>query len=102
MAPKPKTLKTKRWDVAAQLDTPERIALYLEAAFEDGDPALISAAIGDAAKAYGMTRLAKKTGLAREALYRALSDNGNPEFTTVLKVLQAFGLRLSPVEHEAA
>ncbi len=63
------TLKTKRWDAAAQLDTPERIVLYLEAAFEDGDPALIAAAIGDAAKAYGMTRLAKKTGArARGAL----------------------------------
>lgn len=95
-------LKTKRWDITAQLDTPERIALYLEAAFEDGDPTLIAAAIGDAAKAYGMTRLAKKTGLAREALYRALSDNGNPELTTVLKVLRALGLRLSPVEDEAA
>ena len=96
------TLKTKRWDPVAQLDTPERIALYLEAAFEDGDPTLIAAAIGDAAKAYGMTRLAKKTGLAREALYRALSDDGNPELATVLKVLRALGLRLSPVEAEAA
>jgi probable addiction module antidote protein len=95
-------LKTKPWDAASQMDTPERIALYLEAAFEDGDPALIAAAIGDAARAYGMTRLAKKSGLAREALYRALSTNGNPEIATVLKVLKVLGLRLSPVEVEAA
>jgi len=64
------------------------------AAFEDGDPALIAAAIGDAARAHGMTRMAQETGLAREALYRALSESGNPEFTTVLKVLRA-------LEHEA-
>ncbi len=55
-------VKTKPWDAATQLDTPERIALYLEAAFEDGDPALIAAAIGDAARAYGMTQLAKDSG----------------------------------------
>ena len=96
------TRKTQAWDVASQLNSPERIALYLEAAFEDSDPALISAAIGDAARAYGMARLARDTGLARESLYRALSENGNPEFMTVLKVLNAFGLRLSAIESEAA
>jgi probable addiction module antidote protein len=95
-------IKTRRWDVAKQLDTPERIALYLEAAFEDGDPALIAAAIGDAARAYGMTQLAKESGLAREALYRALSEDGNPELATVLKVLKVFGLRLSTVENKEA
>ena len=95
-------LRTRLWNVAGQLDTPERIALYLEAAFEDGDPALIAAAIGDAARAYGMTRLAKDAGPAREALYRALSEDGNPEFATVLKVLKAFGLRLSAVEDQNA
>ena len=95
-------IKTKPWDAASHLDTPARIALYLEAAFEDGSPSLIAVAIGDAARAYGMTRLAKDTGLAREALYRALSKDGNPEITTVLKVLRVFGLRLSAVENEAA
>lgn len=90
-------LKTTPWNPVDYLDTPERIALYLEAAFEDGDPALIAAAIGDAARAYGMTRLAKDTGLAREALYRALSEDGNPEFATVLKVLKVFRLRLSAI-----
>lgn len=93
--------KTLKWDAATQLDTPERIALYLDAAFEDGNPALIAAAIGDAARAYGMTKLAKNTGMAREALYRALSEDGNPEITTVLKVLHAFGLRLSAIEEAA-
>ncbi|MDZ4761337.1 MAG: putative addiction module antidote protein [Alphaproteobacteria bacterium] len=90
------TAKTRVWNAASALDTPERIALYLEAVFEDGDPQLISAAIGDAAKAHGMTQLAKDTGLTREALYRALSEQGNPEFSTVLKVLRALGLRLAP------
>lgn len=88
--------KTRKWDAAETLDTPERIALYLEAAFEDGDAALIAAAIGDAARAYGMTQLARDTGLAREALYRALSAEGNPEFGTVLKVLDALGIKLTP------
>jgi probable addiction module antidote protein len=88
-------VKTRAWDVVEGLDTPERIARYLEAAFEDGDPALIAAAIGDAARAHGMSELARETGLAREALYRALSETGNPEFATVLKVLRALGLRLT-------
>lgn len=92
------TVKTRRWDVVEALDTPERIALYLEAAFEDGEAALIAAAIGDAARAFGMTKLARETGLAREALYRALSDEGNPEFATVLKVLGAMGVRLAPTQ----
>jgi probable addiction module antidote protein len=81
---------------------PERTALYLEAAFENGDPSLIAAAIGDVARAYGITRLAKDTGLAREALYRALSEDGNPEFGAVLKVLKVFGLRLSAIEDQDA
>lgn len=91
-------VKTRAWDVVESLDTPKRIARYLEAAFEDGDPALIAAAIGDAARAHGMSDLARETGLAREALYRALSETGNPEFATVLRVLKALGLRLAPVE----
>lgn len=94
--------KTRKWDAADTLDTPERIALYLEAAFEGGDPSLIAAAIGDAARARGMSQIASETGLTREALYRALSDAGNPEFATILKVLAALGLRLAPVEAEPA
>lgn len=95
-------VKTRAWDAAAALDTPERIVLYLEAAFEEGDPQLIAAAIGDAARARGMTQLAKDTGLTREALYRALSDQGNPELSTVLKVLRALGIKLTPAPAEAA
>ena len=95
-------VKTTRWDVASHLDTPERIVLYLEAVFEEGDPQLIAAAIGDVARARGMTQLAKDTGLTREALYRSLSEQGNPELSTVLKVLGALGIKLTPALTEAA
>jgi probable addiction module antidote protein len=87
-------LKTTRWDAAEALTTPERVAAYLEEAFNDGDPALIAYSLGVAARAKGMTGMARKTGISRQTLYRALSDEGNPEFTTVLKVLHALGLRL--------
>ena len=86
--------KTRPWDAADHLETKEDIALYLEAAFEDGDPALIAAALGDAARARGMTKVAAETGLGRESLYKALSPEGNPEFATVLKVMRALSLRL--------
>jgi probable addiction module antidote protein len=87
-------LETRPWDAAEHLDTPEAIAAYLEAAFEDGDPKLVAAALGDVARAHGMTQLAREAGLARESLYRALSEDGNPEFGTVLRVLRALGLKL--------
>jgi len=97
-------LETTKWDVVDHLKTDEDIAYFLEAVFEDGDPALITAALGDIARARGMTQLAKDTGLAREALYRSLSAEGKPEFTTVLKVMKAFGLRLTavPLDDKAA
>lgn len=88
--------KTRPWDAADHLKTKEDIALYLEAAFEDGDPALIAAALGDAARARGMTKVAAETGLGRESLYKALSPGGNPGFATVLKVMRALGIRLHP------
>lgn len=87
-------VKTKRWDPAEHLDSEEDMAAYLEAALEDGDPALIAAALGDIARAQGMSQIARKTGLGRESLYKALSPDGNPEFSTVLKVVRALGLRL--------
>jgi probable addiction module antidote protein len=87
-------IETTRWDPAEHLDTPEAIAAYLDAALEDGNSKLVAAALGDAARARGMTALARETGLSRESLYRALSSNGNPELATVLKVLRAFGVRL--------
>lgn len=88
-------LETTRWDVTEHLDTDERISLFLEAVFEDGDPTLMAAAIGDVARARGMTQIAKEAGVAREALYRSLSSDGNPEFATIVKVLKALGLRFS-------
>jgi probable addiction module antidote protein len=88
---------TKRWDAAEYLETEEDMAAYLEAALEENDHTLIAAALGDIAKAKGMTQIAKKAGLGRESLYKALSPDGNPEFSTVLKVVSALGLRLHAV-----
>jgi probable addiction module antidote protein len=87
-------VKTIPWDSAAYLKTDEDIANYLEAVFEDGDPALINHAFGVVARAKGMAQIAKATGLGRESLYKALSAQGNPEFSTVLKVIRALGLKL--------
>ncbi len=85
---------TRPWDVAEHLETDEDMAAYLEATLEEGDPALITAALGDIARAKGMTQIARETGLGRESLYKALSPDGNPEFATVLKVVRALGLKL--------
>lgn len=89
--------ETTRWDAAEHLDSPEAIAAYIDAAMEDGDPALVSAVLGDVARAMGMTQIARETGMSRESLYRALSAEGRPEFATVAKVMKALGLRLSAV-----
>jgi len=70
------------------------MALYLEACLEEGDPALITAALGDIARAKGMAQIARDTGLARESLYKSLSAEGNPEFATVMKVIRALGIQL--------
>ena len=86
--------QTRPWDVAEHLKTEEDMALYMEAALEEGDPALVAAALGDIARAKGMAQIARKAGLGRERLYKALSPEGNPEFATVLKVVRALGLRL--------
>jgi len=94
------TLKTKKWDVTDHLDTEERIALFLEAVFEDGDPATISAAIGEVARARGMTDVARDAGLSRENLYKALSESGNPEFSTILKLIKALGFNLTVAPHK--
>ena len=93
--------KTKRWDPAEHLETGEDMAAYLEAALEDGDPALVAAALGDIARAKGMSQIARATGLGRESLYKALSPDGNPEFSTILKVVRALGLRLHATAAEA-
>ena len=94
-------VKTKRWDPAEHLESEEDMAAYLEAALEDGDPALIATALGDIARAQGMSAIARKTGLGRESLYKALSPDGNPEFSTVLKVVRALGLRLHATSVDA-
>ena len=92
---KPKLkIKTIPWDSAAYLKSDEDIAHYLEAVFEDGDPKLVAAALGDVARAKGMSQIAQTAGLGRESLYKALSTEGNPEFATVLKVMRALGLKL--------
>ena len=85
------------WDVTEHLDSPERIAAYLEAVFEIGDPSLIAAAMGDVARARGMTEIARKAGVTRQNLYSALSPDGNPTLSTMVGVLKAMGLRLMPV-----
>lgn len=90
-------LQTYAWDASDHLETKEDIAAYLEAALEEGDPSLMAAALGDIARSKGMTQIARETGLGRESLYKALSSAGNPEFSTILKVLQSLGLRLQVV-----
>ena len=87
-------IKTLRWDAATYLKTDKDIAHYLEAVLEEGDPNLVAAALGDVARAKGMTQIAKAAGLGRESLYKALSSEGNPEFATVLKVVRALGLKI--------
>ncbi len=88
---------TSKWDAAEHLSSKEEMAAYLEAALEDGDPGVIAAALGDIARSKGMTQLAKDTGLGRESLYKSLSAEGNPELATVLKVVNALGLRLQAI-----
>ena len=88
-----KTL-TQPWDPAQHLEDPADMAAYLEAALETGDAALVAAALGDIARAKGMTQIAREAGLGRESLYKSLSPNGNPELGTVLRVIQTLGLRL--------
>lgn len=87
-------IKTTPWDPAEHLKSEKEMAAYLEAALEEGEPSLVAAALGDIARARGMTQLARDTGLGRESLYKALSPDGNPEFSTILKVVQALGLKL--------
>lgn len=91
----PKTT-TSRYDVAEHLRTPEEMAAYLEACLEDaaGDAAFIAKALGDIARAKGMSQVARDAGLSRESLYKALSGERSPGFDTILKVVNALGLKL--------
>ena len=87
---------TTRFDIAEHLRTPEEMATYLEACFEeaDGDAAFIAKALGDIARAKGMAQVARDAGLSRESLYKALSGDRSPSFDTILKVIGALGLKL--------
>lgn len=89
-------VKTKAWDSAEYLKTEEDMAGYLEACFQEAgdDPAFIAQALGVIARARGMSQVARDTGLTREGLYKALSEDGNPSFATILKVIHALGLEL--------
>jgi probable addiction module antidote protein len=86
--------KTTPYDAAANLNTGERMAALLEAALDDGHPQVIAAALGTIARAKGMAKIAKDTGLNPKSLYRALSGEGNPELDTFIKVVHALGLQL--------
>ena len=96
-------MKTRPFDPAEYLDSDEAIAAYMTEALETGDPAFVADALGVVARARGMSEVARRAGLSRESLYRALSSNGNPELGTVLRVVRALGLELSasPAHQEA-
>ena len=86
--------RTRPWDPAEHLETEEDMAAYLNVALEENDLGLIMATLGDIARARRMAVVAQEAGLGREGLYKSLSVEGNPEFSTVLKVIRALGLRL--------
>lgn len=86
--------KTRPFDAVDYLESEDDMVAYLEAALEQGDARVVAAALGDIARAKGMSQVARDAGLGRESLYKALSPDGNPEFATVLKVVRALGLSL--------
>lgn len=94
-------IRTTTWDPIDYLKTERDIVGYLEAALEDGHPSVITAALGDVARARGMSTIARKAGLSRESLYKALAPDGNPQLSTILSVLSALGLTLR-VESESS
>jgi probable addiction module antidote protein len=89
-------LKTTPYDSAEFLDSEEAIEEYVAAAFETEDPAFIAQCLGTVARARNMSKLSRDVGMSRPALYKALSGDGNPEFGTIMKVLHALGIKLSP------
>ena len=97
-------IKTRPYDVAETLGTPDEMAAYLEACIEEanGDASFIAKALGDIARAQGMAEIARQTGLSRESLYKALSGERSPSFDTVLKVVSALGLKLSACVRDQA
>ena len=95
-------LSTTKWDPAEFLTSDEAIAAYLEAAFGEGDPKMIAVALGDIAKAKGMSAIAREAGVTREALYKSLSDRGDPKLSTLIGVMKALGLRFTVTKADEA
>jgi len=96
-------IKLKKWDVTEHMDNEEFISEYLKAAFESGDISEITRALADVVRARNMTDLAAKMGISRQGLYKTLSENGNPEFATIQKLITALGLQMSittPTKHK--
>ena len=89
------TIKTQAFDAANYLHTEQDMALHVQLAMEEGDPALVAAALGDIARAKGMSQLARETGLSRESLYKSLSGERIPNTETIFKVIKALGLKLT-------
>lgn len=87
-------VKTSEFHVSDYLDNEETITAFLNAALEEGDPDFFNAALGEVAKARGMARVAQEAGVGRESLYKSLSAEGNPRFSTIMDVLSALGFRL--------
>lgn len=88
-------VRTRPYDAANYIETPEDVAYYLEAALEDDDPAEFAEALGVVARSRGATEIARKAGVSRDAIYKALSKDGNPNLSTLLKVMDALGVKLS-------
>jgi probable addiction module antidote protein len=101
MKTRTKKIRVRPFDAADYIETPEDVALFLEAAFEEAfeadDPAIVATALGNIARSKGMAAIAEETGFNRESLYRALSADGNPTLGTMQGVLKALGLRLAAV-----
>lgn len=96
-----KISELKRFDVTEHLDNEQAIAEYLTIVLEENDPALLAAAVGDIAKARGMTQIAREAGVSRESLYKSLGGNAIPRFDTLGKVLDALGVKLVAVPKSA-
>lgn len=95
------TVRLLPFDPARHIETAEDVLTYLDAAMEGNDPKHIAAALGDVARSQGMSEIARKSGLGRQALYNALSENGNPTLETLTAVLDALGLQLTVVKKVA-
>jgi probable addiction module antidote protein len=101
MTTKTKISSLKRFDITEHLDSEEAIAEYITIVLEENDPVLLAAALGDVARARGMTQLSRDTGLSRESLYKGLSGDRVPSADTILKVIRALGLKLTVTAERA-